>query len=112
MILIVRYLWNKNIDALRFHDYNNLMNAMRFLGGHLMNERERLIHLKEETGLNWKDFSAYFEIPYRTIQDWEHGRRQMPPYLLRLMEYKIKTEQLYRNKTLSEEKKTKLVFRS
>ena len=53
MNLIVRYLWNKNIDALRFHDYNNLMNAMRFLGGHLMNERERLIHLKEETGLKY-----------------------------------------------------------
>ena len=37
-------------------------------------------------------FCEYFEIPYRTMQDWELGNRKMPDYLLRLMAYKIKME--------------------
>lgn len=59
-----------------------------------MNEKKRLIKMKEESGFNWKEFSAYFGIPYRTVQDWEHGKRKMPLYLLRLMEYKLKMDQL------------------
>lgn len=65
-----------------------------------MDEREKLIELKEESGFNWKEFSAYFEIPYRTVQDWGHGKRKMPPYLLRLMEYKLRMD-----KMISEENK-------
>ena len=59
-----------------------------------MNEKEQLIKMKEDSGLNWKEFSAYFGIPYRTVQDWEYGKRKMPLYLLRLMEYKLKMDQL------------------
>lgn len=44
--------------------------------------------------MNWKQFSEYYEIPYRTIQDWEHGKREMPNYVLRLMQYKMKMEEL------------------
>lgn len=40
-----------------------------------------------------KEFCEYFEIPYRTVQDWKLGNRKMPDYLLRLMEYKIRMEQ-------------------
>ncbi len=64
----------------------------------LMDEKERLIKLKEESGFNWKEFSAYFDIPYRTVQDWEHGKRNMPPYLLRLMEYKLKMDKMNNQK--------------
>lgn len=32
--------------------------------------------------------------PYRTLQDWELGKRTMPEYLLRLMFYKVKMEKL------------------
>ncbi len=63
-----------------------------------MDERERLIKLKDESGFNWKEFSAYFDIPYRTVQDWEHGKRNMPSYLLRLMEYKLKMEKMNNQK--------------
>ena len=59
-------------------------------------DRERLIQLKENSGMNWKKFAEYFEIPYRTMQDWEHGKRTMPHYLLRLMEYKLRTENCIR----------------
>ena len=59
-----------------------------------MDSKEKLIELKQESGMNWKEFSAYFGIPYRTVQDWERGQRKMPDYLLRLMEYKLRIEKL------------------
>ena len=46
--------------------------------------------------MNWKAFAQYFDIPYRTVQDWYLGKRGMPDYLLRLMSYKIETEALRR----------------
>lgn len=59
-----------------------------------MDSRERLIQIKEASGMNWKEFSVYFQIPYRTVQDWERGNRKMPEYLLRLMEYKLRIEKI------------------
>lgn len=49
--------------------------------------------LRQASGMNQTQFSKYFEIPYRTIQDWEHGKRKCPEYLLKLMQYKIENEQ-------------------
>lgn len=57
-----------------------------------MDTREKLIQLKEKSGYNWKAFAAYFDIPYRTMQDWYMGKRKMPEYLLRLMYYKLGIE--------------------
>ena len=48
--------------------------------------------LRQASGMNLKQFSEYFEIPYSTIQNWEGGHRQCPEYLLKLMEYRLKTE--------------------
>lgn len=59
-----------------------------------MERREALIKLRKETGMNRKQFCEYFGIPYRTMTDWELGNRTMPDYLLRLMAYKIKVENL------------------
>ena len=59
-----------------------------------MDSKERLIQMKEGSGMNWKEFSAYFQIPYRTVQDWERGNRKMPEYVMRLMEYKLRMEKL------------------
>ena len=42
--------------------------------------------------MNRKEFCEYFEIPYRTMTDWELGNRTMPDYLFTLMSYKIKME--------------------
>ena len=55
---------------------------------------KKLLELREKTGMSRKEFCEYFEIPYRTMQDWELGNRKIPSYLLRLMTYKIRTEQL------------------
>ena len=57
-----------------------------------MGVREELIEMRAKTGMNRKEFSDYFGIPYRTVQDWELGNRQMPDYLLRLMAYKLEME--------------------
>ena len=39
-------------------------------------------------------------IPLRTLEEWEAGRRQMPEYILRLIAYYVKTQQLLETKTL------------
>ena len=37
------------------------------------------------TGLTVKQFSTLYEIPYRTIQNWEYGLSEPPKYLFKLM---------------------------
>ena len=59
-----------------------------------MEAREEIKKLRENTGMNRKEFCEYFEIPYMTETDWELGKRRVPKYLLRLMTYKVKMEKL------------------
>lgn len=58
-----------------------------------MESKDILIDLRKTTGMNRREFADYFEIPYRTVQEWELGNRKMPEYLLRLMVYKIRVEE-------------------
>jgi DNA-binding transcriptional regulator YiaG len=48
--------------------------------------------IREQSGMNRKDFSAWLGVPYRTMQEWELGRRMMPEYVLRLIAYKVLNE--------------------
>ena len=48
--------------------------------------------VREQSGMNRKDFAEWLGIPYRNISDWEHGERQMPDYVLRLIAYKVRME--------------------
>lgn len=48
--------------------------------------------LLQQSGMNIKQMSDYFKIPYRTAQDWNAGRRTPPEYLLGLMAYKLEKE--------------------
>ena len=50
--------------------------------------------LRAVTGMTRKTFSDYFEIPIRTIEDWEAGKRQPPAYVEKLIAYKIEKEGL------------------
>ena len=61
-----------------------------------MDLQDKLIALRKESGLKRKAFAEKFDIPYRTLQDWELGNRKMPEYLLRLMAYRVRTEELVR----------------
>ena len=55
---------------------------------------EEVRKLRISIGMNRKEFCEYFDIPYRTMSDWEAGKRKMPEYLLKLMEYKAEIEKL------------------
>ena len=66
-----------------------------------MNKRDELIKLKEKTGYTWRAFADYFGIPYRTMQDWQLGNRDMPEYLLRLMIYRVETDKQFNHDTKS-----------
>ena len=46
--------------------------------------------LRACTGLTQKKFAEFVEIPQRTIENWESGRRQPPAYVVKLIAYKIK----------------------
>ena len=48
--------------------------------------------LREGSGMTRGQFAEYFEIPYRTVQNWELGLRVCPDYLLKLMQYKLVNE--------------------
>lgn len=48
--------------------------------------------IRSASGMNLKQFSEYFEIPYRTIQNWEGGQRVCPEYILKLIKYKLEKE--------------------
>ena len=52
----------------------------------------KMKELRESTGLNRKEFCEKFDIPYRTMTEWELGHRNAPPYVLRLLTYYIEMQ--------------------
>lgn len=48
--------------------------------------------IRQQSGMNKTQFAEYFNIPYRTIQNWEAGVRQCPAYVLDLIKYKLNNE--------------------
>lgn len=54
----------------------------------------RMKALRESTGMNRREFCEYFQIPYRTVTEWERDNRHAPEYVLRLLEYYIRMEKL------------------
>ena len=57
-----------------------------------MSKGEEVKKLREKMGMNRREFCDYFGIPYRTVQDWEAEKRELPDYVLRLMLYKAAIE--------------------
>lgn len=64
-----------------------------------MQTKELLKKVRLETGMTQKEFAEYFHIPLRTYEQWERGKREMPEYTLRLLLYKIWSEELAENVT-------------
>lgn len=50
--------------------------------------------MRTACGMTQKAFCEYFNIPMRTLQDWENDRRTPPAYLAPLMEYKLVRENI------------------
>lgn len=63
-----------------------------------INYAKMVKELRLEMNMNRTEFCEYFGIPYRTVQDWEAGKRKLPDYVLRLMRYKYETEKLKEQK--------------
>ena len=55
--------------------------------------------LRKQTGMNRKEFCEYFDIPYRTVTEWERGNRNAPDYVLRLLAYYIRMEKLMKKES-------------
>ncbi len=54
--------------------------------------------LREQVGMNRKEFSEYTKIPVRTLEDWEAGRRTPPEYIPRLLSYQLRYDELVRER--------------
>ena len=64
-----------------------------------MDFKDRIVALRESTGMTRKEFCEYFQIPYRTVTEWERDNRHAPEYVLRLLEYYIRMEGLIKETT-------------
>jgi len=51
------------------------------------------------TGMSQAKFGEYFGIPKRTIENWEANINKCPAYLIDLIEYKLKKENLISEST-------------
>lgn len=60
-----------------------------------MNIREMRMRL----GDTQSEFSARYNIPFRTIQNWENGVRKPPEYILRLLESRTESDLINRKAT-------------
>jgi DNA-binding transcriptional regulator YiaG len=74
--------------------YTMCMLCKLITGRVIMDFKDRIIALRERTGMTRKEFCDYFNIPYRTMTEWERDNRHAPEYVLRLLEYYIQMEKL------------------
>ena len=63
-----------------------------------MEQNNRIKELRESTGMNRREFCDYFQIPYRTVTEWERDNRHAPDYVMRLLEYYIQMEKMVKEK--------------
>ena len=60
----------------------------------MIDKDKKIKELRSRMGMNRKEFCDYFDIPYRTVQDWEGGKREMPDYVMRLLWYKAEVDKM------------------
>lgn len=48
--------------------------------------------LRAQTGLSQSQFAARFQIPVRTLQDWEQGHREPPSYVVAMIKRILELE--------------------
>lgn len=90
---------------MRIYSAHAIINTQRvFLlyGVNEMDCKAKIKELRESTGMNRKEFCKYFQIPYRTVTEWELDHRHAPEYVLRLLEYYIQNEGLAKKKATDE----------
>ena len=90
------------IDKKQYRCYYELTQRVCFLGGRKVDQMSRgkeVKELREKMGMNRREFSEYYGIPYRTVQDWEAEKRELPDYLLRLLKYRAEIENRVKKET-------------
>lgn len=50
--------------------------------------------LRLEAGMTQREFAEYFNIPVRSIENWEGKKRECPEYVLELIKYKLEKENM------------------
>lgn len=46
----------------------------------------RVLQIRKRTGLSQAKFCEKYEIPKRTLENWEQGSRECPEYLIKLLD--------------------------
>lgn len=77
-----------------------------------MDKNEQLIkqisvlkNTRDKLCMNRSEFSRYMDIPLRTLEEWEAGRRQAPDYVLRLIAYYARMEQFLKENGIEVEER-------
>lgn len=48
-----------------------------------------LAHYREQKGVSRIDLCKKIGLPYRTLQNWENGKRKAPPYTIKMLKVTI-----------------------
>ena len=56
--------------------------------------KDKIKEIRELTGLNRKEFCEKYQIPYQTVTDWELGHRTAPDYVIRMLEYYVRMQEI------------------
>lgn len=51
---------------------------------------ESIREIRKRTGLSQSQFCAALHIPIKTLQNWEIGRTACPPYVVELIDYRVR----------------------
>ena len=54
--------------------------------------------LRAQTGLSQSQFAARFQIPVRTLQQWEQGRQEPPAYVVAMIQIILEYEKKEKKK--------------
>ena len=57
--------------------------------------------MRERAEMTQQEFSNFFKIPKRSIEDWEAGRRKCPEYVNELIKYKLIKESIIMNNKIN-----------
>lgn len=50
------------------------------------------VEIRAILGVSRTEFSRRYEIPIRTLEDWDAGRRQPPEWMLKLLERVVRED--------------------
>lgn len=69
------------------------------------NELPTIKEILKMSRMNMLEFSEYFGVPYRTVQDWKNGIRPCKDYLIELIIYKLENEGILSKKETGKKEK-------